>query len=59
MKSVTVVTKNSALGDALSTSLFLMTIEEGLDFIKDFDAEAIWVTNDNEVIRSEGFSNYE
>lgn len=59
VKSVTIVTKDSALGDALSTSLFLMSVEDGLTFIKDFDAEAIWVTNDDEVVRSEGFSNYE
>ena len=59
MKSVTVITKNSALGDVLSTTLFLMDIEEGLEFIKNYDAEAIWVTNNDEVIRSEGFVKYE
>lgn len=59
VKSVTVVTENSALGDALSTSLFLMSVEDGLDFIKQFSAEAIWVTNDDTVIRSEGFHQYE
>ena len=59
MKSVTVVTKDSALGDILSTTLFLMTVDEGKEFIKDYDVEAIWVTNDDRIIRSEGFSAYE
>ena len=59
MKSVTVITKDSALGDVLSTTLFLMTVEEGLKFIKNYEAEAIWVTNTDEIIRSEGFSAYE
>ena len=55
----TVVTKDSALGDILSTTLFLMTVDEGKEFIKDYDVEAIWVTNDDTIIRSEGFSAYE
>lgn len=59
MKSVTVVTKDSALGDILSTTLFLMTVDEGKEFIKDYDVEAIWVTHDDNIIRSEGFSTYE
>lgn len=59
LKSVTVITFDSALGDLLSTTLFLMDIEEGLEFIKEYDAEVIWVTNEDEIIRSEGFSAYE
>ena len=59
MKSVTVITSDSALGDALSTTLFLMPIEEGKELIKEYNVEAIWVTNDDQTIRSEGFSNYE
>lgn len=59
MKGVTVVTKDSALGDLLSTTLFLMSVEDGQQFIKDYDVEVIWYTNDNEIVRSENFSNYE
>lgn len=59
MKSVTVITSDSALGDALSTTLFLMPIEEGKELTKEYNVEAIWVTNDDQIIRSEGFSNYE
>lgn len=59
MKGVTVVTKDSVLGDYLSTSLFLMSVDEGKEFIKNYDAEAIWYTNDNQIIRSEKFNQYE
>lgn len=59
MKGVTVITKDSALGDLLSTALFLMSVEDGQEFIKDYDVEVIWYTNDNEIVRSENFSNYE
>lgn len=57
--SVSVLTKDSGLGDALSTSLFLMDIEEGKKLVEDLaDVEAMWVTPDGEQIYSDGFSNY-
>ncbi|MDD4608121.1 MAG: FAD:protein FMN transferase [Bacilli bacterium] len=60
MKSVTVITEDSGLADTLSTILFLMPIEEGKEFIKELDnVEAIWFSNDGEIIKSEGFSKYE
>lgn len=59
IKGVTVLTKDSALGDYLSTSLFLMSVDDGLEFIKEYEAEAIWYTNDNQIIRSEKFKEYE
>lgn len=59
VKGVTVISKDSSIGDVLSTILFLMSVEEGQEFIKEYDVEAIWYTNDNKIIRSEGFSNYE
>lgn len=55
MKSVTVIGDDSSLCDLLSTTLFLMSVEEGIDFIKDYDVSAIWYTNNNEIIKSEGF----
>lgn len=59
IKSVTVVTHDSALGDLLSTTLFLMDVEDGKELVKTYNAEAIWYTNDNEIIKSEGFNQYE
>lgn len=55
MKSVTVIGKDSTLCDILSTTLFLMPIEEGKEFIKDYDVDVIWYTLDNEIIKSEGY----
>ena len=55
MKSVTVIGKNSGVCDALSTILFLMDVDEGKKFIKDYDVDVIWFTNDNEIIKSDGF----
>lgn len=60
MKSVTIITEDSALGDVLSTTLFLMTIEEGQAYIKNFDGvDVIWYTNNNEEIMTDGMSKYE
>ncbi|MDD3186888.1 MAG: FAD:protein FMN transferase [Bacilli bacterium] len=60
-RSVSVITNNAALGDMLSTTLFLMTIEDGKTYLKENypDVEAVWYTNDDEIERTEGFSNYE
>ena len=58
MKSVTVIGSDSSQCDALSTILFLMDVESGKEFIKDYDVDVIWFTNNDEIITSEGF-NYE
>ena len=55
MKSVTVIGSDSGLCDILSTTLFLMDIENGKDFIKDYDVDVIWYSNNNEIIKSDGF----
>ncbi len=59
MKSVTVISTDSGISDMLSTTLFLMDVSDALEFLKDYDAEAIFVLNDNSIIKSEGFSKYE
>ncbi len=58
-RSVTVIAENSADADALSTSLFLLPLEEGKALAEKFGAEALWVSPDGSVIRTEGFSDYE
>ena len=55
MKSVTVIGEDSGLCDILSTTLFLMNIGEGKEFIKDYDVKVIWFTNDNEIIKSDNY----
>lgn len=59
MKSVTVVSHDSGLSDLLSTTLFLMDVDSGKEFLNDYDAEAMWILNDNSIVKSEGFSSYE
>ncbi len=55
MKSVTVIGKDSGLCDILSTTLFLMDIDDGKEFIKDYDVKVIWFTNDDEIIKSDNY----
>lgn len=55
MKSVTVIGEDSGLCDILSTTLFLMNIDEGKEFIKDYDVKVIWFTNDNQIIKSDNY----
>lgn len=53
---VSAVTRDSALADALSTALFVMPLDDGIELIKSIDgAEALWVLNDGTIIRSDGF----
>jgi len=60
MLSVSVISEYSTYADALDTMLFLMPLEEGLEYVyKLDDIEAIWYTNDGKIIESEGFKKYE
>ena len=57
--SVSVVTRDSGLGDALSTALFLMSEEEGRALLERTEAaEAMWVYPDGRQVYSQGFENY-
>jgi len=58
-RSVSVICKNSAEGDALSTALFCMPYEEGLALVESrSDVEALWVMADGTQKYSKGFKNY-
>lgn len=64
MVGVTVIADSSALADILSTTLFLMPIEEGMEFIKDYEGvEVVWCYLDSsgneQVTRTHNFHNYE
>ncbi len=55
--SVTVVSGDSALADALTTGLFCTPIEEGLALVERLpDTEALWVLSDGSQQMSSGFS---
>ena len=57
--SVSVLTKDSGLADALSTALFTMPYEEGRKLVESLDdVEAMWVSHDGEKSYSANFSEY-
>lgn len=57
--SVSVVCNDSAMADALSTALFCMDYEKGLEIIEAMDnTEAFWLCNDGKKLYSSGFLEY-
>ena len=57
--SVSILTPHSGNGDALSTALFCMPLEEGLALIESLpNTEAQWVLSDGSIRTSSGWSNY-
>lgn len=57
--SVSVLCKDSALGDALSTTLFNMPIDEGMELVEKLnDVEAVWVDKEYNKTFSSGFEKY-
>lgn len=58
--AVSVICKNSADGDGLSTALFCMTLEEGQTLVESLeDVEAMWTFSDGTTVKSSGFHIYE
>jgi len=54
-KSVSIICTDSGLGDALSTALFLLDIEEGQKLLDKYEAQAVWVDLEGETYYSPGF----
>ena len=53
--SVSVFTPDSALADALSTALFCMSYEDGLEFVEELgDVEVIWIDKDYSIRSTDG-----
>ena len=58
-RAVTVITKDSGIADFLSTLLFTLTYEEGVEVLKDFpDTEALWINFDNTEFYTDGLKHY-
>lgn len=57
--SVSIVTADSGMADALSTSVYNMPFEEGLAFVNSLEGvEAMWVLHDGSVRYSDNFEQY-
>lgn len=54
-KSVSIICTDSGLGDALSTALFLLDLEEGQKLLDQYEAQAVWVDLEGEIYYSPGF----
>ena len=54
-RSVTVLCEDSGLADALSTALFLLSLEEGQAVLDGLDAQAMWVDREGNRFYSPGF----
>ena len=57
--SVSVICADSGMGDALSTALFCLPLEEGLALIESMpEVEAMWITEDRVKTVSSGWNSY-
>ena len=57
--AVSIITEDSGLADALSTTIFNMPLEEGIALIESLEGtEAMWVRKDGELVYSSGFQSY-
>jgi thiamine biosynthesis lipoprotein len=54
--SVTIITEDSGLADALSTALFCVDYDRGVEMLEKIDAEVdvIWITRDGRIIKTDG-----
>jgi thiamine biosynthesis lipoprotein len=58
-RSVSVICRDSGLGDALSTALFCMSLEEGMALVESLeDVDVMWVLTDGTKQASSGFPSY-
>ncbi len=57
--SVSIITKDSGIADALSTAVYNMPLEEGKTFIENMEhTEAFWILKDGTQIYTDGFKDY-
>ena len=59
-QSVTVISSSSTLSDILSTTLFILPLEDGLNIVENMpNVEAIYYIDSNNIIKTKGFEKYE
>lgn len=60
VKSVTVIADTAKEAEKISNILFSISIEEGKKYIKDLDfIEVIWITNNDEIIKTDGIEKFQ
>lgn len=52
LRSVTVLDENSTRADALTTALFVMGLEKGLEFCEENNVAAVFITSDQQIVIS-------
>ena len=55
-RSVTILTEDSGVADALSTALFLLPLEQGQALARKFQVEVMWVDADMKITQTDGFT---
>lgn len=59
IRSVTVISDDSALADVLSTTLFQMSVKDGMALIENTqNAEAVWLDTNGDISRSSGYGEF-
>lgn len=56
--SVTILTKDGLLSDALSTACFVLGTEKGMELARQYGAEALFVTTEGEIEMTEGMESF-
>jgi len=54
VRSVTIISREGLLSDALSTACFVLGVEKGLELAEGYEAEVLFVLEDGEMVMSEG-----
>lgn len=55
VRSVTILSRDGLLSDALSTACFVLGVEEGMKLAEKYDAKVFFVLDGGDVVMSEGF----
>lgn len=59
VSSVSIITGDSGVADALSTAVFNMDLDEGMEFVEALEGvEAMWILKDGTTYHSSGFADY-
>lgn len=58
LRSVTVICDSGLMSDALSTACFVLGYQGSLELLRSYDAEAIYIFNDNTIAVTDGVKNF-